>query len=133
MVRTKSRLLLLELVWKDERIDTAVNEVTILNAIRQSLVANFGDHGLGLALGTMQIKYFNPVTNLCIVRSSREQYRQVWGAITLINTINHRTVLFRLHKGSGHQAAVQIMLRRSWTLPLSDAVQGVDLIIGWRR
>lgn len=77
MVRFKNRYLLLELIWKDARIDLSLPEAALLGAFRDSMQSNFGDYGLGTALASLQVKYFNSVTGLCIVRCSREQHRQV--------------------------------------------------------
>ena len=76
-MRFKNRYLLLELVWKDARMDNVLLEPTLLARFRESLAANFGDHGVGLALQSLQVKYYHALTGLCIVRCSREQHRQV--------------------------------------------------------
>ena len=34
--------------------------------------------------------------NLCIIRCARDYYKMVWAAVTMINTLNQRSVLFRL-------------------------------------
>ena len=76
-MRFKNRYLLLELVWKDARMDNVLLEPALLARFRESLAANFGDHGVGLALQSLQVKYYYALTGLCIVRCSREQHRQV--------------------------------------------------------
>ena len=77
MVRFKNRFLLLEVIWKDSKVDLAMSEASLLSAIRESVQTNFGDLGLGLALASLQVKFFHPVTNICVVRCSREQHQQV--------------------------------------------------------
>jgi ribonuclease P/MRP protein subunit POP5 len=42
------------------------------------------------------VKYWNHLTNLCIIRCARDYYKMVWAAVTMINTLNQRSVLFRL-------------------------------------
>ncbi|KAK3246965.1 hypothetical protein CYMTET_43521 [Cymbomonas tetramitiformis] len=96
MVRFKNRYLLLEVVWKDGKSDSTVGEDQLLSAFRESLGLNFGDVGRGVAAQSLQVKYFNPLTNLCIIRCSRDSYRQVWCAITLISEIRKRTVMLRM-------------------------------------
>ena len=83
MVRYKNRYLLLELIWKDGKIDLGVSEGSLLGIIRESMQTNFGDYGLGSALASMQVKHYNPITGTCVVRCSREQYRQVSGSSEL--------------------------------------------------
>jgi len=75
-MRFKNRYLLLELVWKDKRKDDLLLEPALLARFREALAACFGDLGAGLALQSLQVKYYNALTGLCIVRCSREQHRQ---------------------------------------------------------
>ena len=50
------------------------------------------------------VKYWNHLTNLCIIRCARDYYKMVWTAVTMINTLNQRSVLFRLvHLGGTAQ------------------------------
>ena len=77
MVRFKNRYVLVELVWKDGRIDASLNETTLLSVLRESLAINFGDHELGLSLASLQVKFYNPLTGMCVVRCSRDQYKEV--------------------------------------------------------
>jgi ribonuclease P/MRP protein subunit POP5 len=77
MVRFKNRYLLVEMVWKDGRMDTSLNEAALLPVLRDSMAVNFGDHGLGMALASLSVKYYNPLTGLCVVRCSRDQFKEV--------------------------------------------------------
>ncbi|KAK7816545.1 putative ribonuclease p/mrp protein subunit pop5 [Quercus suber] len=38
----------------------------------------------------------NPITKLCIIRASREEYQKVWSAITMVRSIGNCPVLFNL-------------------------------------
>jgi ribonuclease P/MRP protein subunit POP5 len=76
-MRLKNRYLLLELKWKDGRCDESIQESTIQSAIRDSTGVNFGDYGLAMSAGSMHVKYFNPLTNMCMVRCSRDQLQEV--------------------------------------------------------
>jgi RNase P/RNase MRP subunit POP5 len=82
---------------------------------------NFGDFGLAIVNLTLQglrrtefwihhslfsdffsskVKYFNDVTNMCILRSPREQFRMVWAALTFITKIENEPLLLRvIHVG----------------------------------
>lgn len=77
MVRYKNRFLLAELIWKDGRLDESLTEAGILAVLRDSIASNFGDFGLGVCLASMQVKYYNSLTNMCIVRCGREQFNEV--------------------------------------------------------
>lgn len=101
MVRFKNRYILAELVWRDRKIDESFGEAAILQVLRDSIEVNFGDFGLGQALSSLQVKYYNCYTQLCVIRCSRDGYRQVWAAMTMVTDINHRAVLLRLLHLSG--------------------------------
>lgn len=102
MVRFKNRYILFQLHWKDGKIDDSLDEPALLAVFRESIRQNFGDFGLGGALVSFQgtsrafhrpilmisileklfniqiaVKYYNRWTNMCLIRCSRDQYRQV--------------------------------------------------------
>jgi RNase P/RNase MRP subunit POP5 len=68
----------------------------LLGAVRDSLQLNFGDHALGSALISLQVKVYNPLTGLCAIRCSRDEYRKIWCSLTLLTEIRHRVVAIRL-------------------------------------
>lgn len=49
----------------------------------------------------MAIKYFNPITNLFILRVGREETPTAWAAATLITAMHNRTIMVRILKTSG--------------------------------
>ncbi|KAK9809091.1 hypothetical protein WJX72_009257 [[Myrmecia] bisecta] len=112
MVRFKNRYFLLEVVWKEGKVDESLDEVGVLKELRDSIQENFGDFGAAQAMASVLVKYYNPLTSLCILRCSREQLRQVWCAASLITQIRRRTVLIQMIKLAGtlqscQRAAVQ--------------------------
>jgi hypothetical protein len=47
-----------------------------------------------------KVKYYNESTNLCILRSPRDQFRMVWAALTFITQIENAPLLLRvIHVG----------------------------------
>lgn len=100
MVRFKNRYILYEVIWKDNKADESINEAGLLNVFRDSLALNFGDHGVARSAMSLSVKYYNPVTSLCMVRCGTEEYRQVWCALSMINDISNRRVMLHfLHLG----------------------------------
>jgi len=100
MVRFKNRYLLAELRWEDGRRPDTVTGYNLLNAIKDSLQYNFGDFGLGSNLQSLQVKYFNPTTNMCIVRCNRDHHNIVWAALSFIGVIaKHSVSIHVLHVG----------------------------------
>lgn len=47
------------------------------------------------------VKYVNPITNVCIIRASREEYEKVWASITMVRSIGNFPVVFNLLDLSG--------------------------------
>lgn len=83
----------------------------IWNALKESVISNFGDTGWGAVgmsltgelywastdLQTLSyqdtVKYFSPTTNLCIIRVGRDHHRIAWGAVTLVKKLQGKTYL----------------------------------------
>ncbi|GAA5884106.1 hypothetical protein JCM6882_002142 [Rhodosporidiobolus microsporus] len=116
MVRFKHRYLLVHLVFPAQldttpfpssQSDQAVrpspilNESAIINLLRDSLSVNFGDVGAGEVGGTFSIKYLSPSTSTLIIRVSREHYRTLWAALTLLRRIGGQEVVARVIHVSG--------------------------------
>ncbi|PPQ63559.1 hypothetical protein CVT24_004856 [Panaeolus cyanescens] len=60
----------------------------IWNSLRQSVASNFGDTGWGKVGLSLTVKYFSPMTNLCIIRVARDQHNIAWAALTLLSSID---------------------------------------------
>ncbi|KAI4340959.1 hypothetical protein MLD38_025745 [Melastoma candidum] len=107
MVAFKNRYLVVE-VFLDPNRELGADDPIILTqfnvakAIKDSILVNFGECGLASSLGSFQVKYVNPITKVCIIRASREEYQRVWAAITLVTSIANCPVLFNLLDLSGN-------------------------------
>ena len=102
-------------------VGAATDEASLLTVFRDSLVTNFGDHGLASSamsltgtarqsshefclpshplpvqppsfhqaliskLPVSAVKYYNPVTNICMLRCGFQEYRQVNGLCNICN------------------------------------------------
>ncbi|XP_050386403.1 probable ribonuclease P/MRP protein subunit POP5 [Argentina anserina] len=106
MVGFKNRYMTLEVILdpnkeiakKDPVIITTYN---VTKAIKDSILVNFGECGLASSLGSLQVKYVNKITRLCIIRSSREDHQKVWSAITMVRSIADCPVIFTMLDLSG--------------------------------
>lgn len=96
MVRFKNRYLLLELVWDDGKVDVKLSGKDLYLEIKRSMKEQFGDFGWAAVAMSCQVKYYNPLTNLAIVRTPRGNHQAIMCAITLIRQIKKRSVQFRL-------------------------------------
>ncbi|KIJ27355.1 hypothetical protein M422DRAFT_236159 [Sphaerobolus stellatus SS14] len=96
MVRFKNRWLLVEFIPCQDQTSGSGKAAEELNskhvwlALKQSIVDNFGDVGWGSVSTSLNVKYFSPTTNLCIIRVARDHHRVAWGAMTLLTSINGR-------------------------------------------
>ncbi|KAI0346255.1 hypothetical protein BDW22DRAFT_1405164 [Trametopsis cervina] len=101
MVRFKNRWLLVELLpcsnananVLDVSPHDGTGEITskhIWSALRQSITTNFGDVGWGAVSSSLNIKYYSPTTNVCIIRVARDHHGIAWAGVTLITSIEGR-------------------------------------------
>ncbi|KMZ56397.1 putative Ribonuclease P/MRP protein subunit POP5 [Zostera marina] len=73
----------------------------VSKAIKESIFSNFGECGLGSALGSFHVKYVNRITKVCIIRVSRDEHQKIWSAITMVRSIGGCPVVFNLLDLSG--------------------------------
>ncbi|XP_077245907.1 ribonuclease P family protein / Rpp14 family protein [Tasmannia lanceolata] len=106
MVGFKNRYMVMEVfldanreLGRDDPI--IISQFNLSKAIKDSILINFGECGLASSLGSFQVKYVNPITKLCVIRASREDYQKVWSAITMVRSIGHCPVVFNLLDLSG--------------------------------
>ncbi|KAI0701210.1 hypothetical protein BC835DRAFT_269174 [Cytidiella melzeri] len=100
MVRFKNRWLLVEFLpcptASSSVLDTSSRdgpEITskhIWSALKQSVIANFGDTGWGAMSSSLTIKYYSPTTNVCIIRVARDQHCIAWAGVTLMTSVEGR-------------------------------------------
>ncbi|KAL3837998.1 hypothetical protein ACJIZ3_022589 [Penstemon smallii] len=106
MVGFKNRYMVME-VFLDPNKDFSTGEPIIITqfnlskAIKDSILTNFGECGLASSFSSFQVKYVNPITKVCIFRTSREDYQKVWAAITMVRSIGNCPVVFNLLDLSG--------------------------------
>ncbi|KAI9454780.1 Rpp14/Pop5 family-domain-containing protein [Lactarius psammicola] len=80
----------------------AISGKDIFNALKQSVLSNFGDTGWGEVGASLSVKYFSPATHLCIIRVARgEAARTTWAALVLLDKIGnndgHKVVPHVIH------------------------------------
>ncbi|KAL8160177.1 hypothetical protein V2J09_001714, partial [Rumex salicifolius] len=88
---------------KDLTVDDPIiiTQFNVANAIKDSILVNFGECGLASSLGSLQVKYINPITKVCVIRTSRKEHQMIWSAVTMIRSIGNCPVLFNLLDLSG--------------------------------
>ncbi|KAK3142859.1 hypothetical protein QOZ80_4BG0352720 [Eleusine coracana subsp. coracana] len=104
MVHFKNRYLVMEVfidAARGEGDPVILTQSNIIKVIRDSIKINFGECGLAASVGSLQVKYVNPLTKICIIRASREDHQKGWAAITMVRSIGKIPVSFNLLDVSG--------------------------------
>lgn len=57
MVRFKNRYLLCSFAWEDGKTDLTVQNKELYRNIRESILRNFGDFGIGVLVSSLSVKY----------------------------------------------------------------------------
>lgn len=77
-----------------------ITNSTLAAIIRENIALQSGDYGSGVA-ASLAVKHFSPDTSTGILRVSREHYRIVWAALTLIRELKGQDVVVRVVRISG--------------------------------
>lgn len=106
MVRFKNRYLLcfIDTEYGTDADTANVQGRDIISAVRSSLSTNFGDHAVGQSMASLALKLWSPALGLCIIRCSRDYFRTIWAATSLVTGLpgsNHlgRVRLSVVHVG----------------------------------
>ncbi|KAH8915781.1 hypothetical protein BT69DRAFT_1243626 [Atractiella rhizophila] len=119
MVRFKNRYLLTQFHFSPDSSPPQLLEKEIASILRDSLVTNFGDITGGGLSGGIVVKYYSPVTNLSIIRCSREGHKHIWAALTLLRSIKGQPVIAQvLHVGGTIRKTQQAAIVHNRTLIL---------------
>ncbi|KXS18085.1 hypothetical protein M427DRAFT_29838 [Gonapodya prolifera JEL478] len=98
MVRVKNRWILFNLQFHaDDDVSTSTASIpmildgihagTVSGVLRDTVEYLFGAVAGGVALGGVNVKYYNPLTGLGILRCLRDNHRLVWAALTFVSRI----------------------------------------------
>ena len=102
MVKFKSRYLLIELKFENEKQIKNIETTRLIQIIKKNVQICFGDLGLGKINKNLQVKYVNNYTNLVIIRVGRDHLKLLWTVLSLINTFDdNETVKMHILKVSG--------------------------------
>ncbi|GMI78695.1 A. thaliana homolog of yeast POP5, EMBRYO DEFECTIVE 1687 [Hibiscus trionum] len=106
MVGFKNRYMVMEVMLDPNKEISGddpivITQFNISKAIKDSILINFGECGLASSIGSFQVKYVNPITKLCVIRASRDEYQKIWSSISLVRSIGNCPVIFNLLDLSG--------------------------------
>lgn len=69
---------------------------------------NFGDVGWGSVSLNLTVKYYSPMTNVCIIRVARDQHNIAWAGLTMVTAIEGVRVIPNVVHLSGEYVVVHI-------------------------
>ncbi|KAL4272087.1 hypothetical protein GQ457_13G017040 [Hibiscus cannabinus] len=97
-----------------------ITQFNISKAVKDSILINLGECGLASLIGSFQVKYVNPITKLCIIRASRDEYQKLWSSISLVRSIGNCPVICNLLHLSGSIKACKNAALKSDELKLEQ-------------
>jgi ribonuclease P/MRP protein subunit POP5 len=136
MVRLKHRWLLVEILYPNETstvpFSAPSHNVTtkiLLDALRQQISYNFGDHGNGLVSSSLSIRYFSGATSTGIIRVARDHFRMIWAALTFIKELGGRECVITVRRVSGtiKKAEEEILRRDKRSLQMAKTGGGLGV------
>ena len=101
MVKLKSRYILTEVLYDDDKKLQKYGESKFAKIIKNEVEKNFGEVNLGKINKNLQIKYVNNYTNMLIIRVGKEYIKLMRTALALINKIDFENVRLRIIGVSG--------------------------------
>lgn len=98
MVRFKNRYLLcmIDAEYNSSQNVYSITQQDIISVVRASISGNFGDLAAGQLSSSLTVKLWSPALSICVIRSTRENFRTVWGAISLITELRHHPQMGRV-------------------------------------
>ncbi|KAJ0980163.1 hypothetical protein J5N97_008418 [Dioscorea zingiberensis] len=106
MVQFKNRYMVMEVFIDPNREfgghePIVISHFNLAKAIKDSILLNFGECSLALLLCSFQVKYVNPVTKVCVIRTSHEDHKKIWTAITMVRSVGKCPITFNILDLSG--------------------------------
>ncbi|CAM9622849.1 unnamed protein product [Hapterophycus canaliculatus] len=88
MVRFKHRYLVATIVAGPEKT-VELGAKDILTMLKESIATNFGDFGAGSTTPSLQVRSFDRISGVCLVRAGRESHRMVRASLSLLSGDKH--------------------------------------------
>jgi RNase P/RNase MRP subunit POP5 len=118
MVKFKSRYVLLETLFEDEKI-RSIDPAKYAFIFKKQVESMFGNVGAGKLNKNLQVKYVNNVTNLMTVRVGKEFVKLLLTVLSLMNEVEGDRVKMHVIAVSGTIKKIEIKAKKfleNWTL-----------------
>lgn len=76
-------------------VDLTLQSYHLHTALREVVIQHFGEWGYARVMQSLQVRYINTLTNLCIIRIARNDSRLFAAVTTFLNTLRSRQILLR--------------------------------------
>lgn len=108
-MRLKARHILVRVVYDDGQPDTGLALPQLARAISNQVESNYGDYGGMVMKFAYQIKYFNAITGLAIIRIPRDNHNIVLYAISCLKQMANRQCKVDILHVSGTIKKIQLV------------------------
>ncbi|CAM9216217.1 unnamed protein product [Choristocarpus tenellus] len=99
-MRNKHRFLVARISGSLE--DTAkLSERDVLGELKESILINFGNFGIGSAYPMLQVRSVDPSSGVCIIRASHDTHRMVWISLTMMNNLRRKPIAINVEATAG--------------------------------
>lgn len=118
MVKFKSRYVLIETLFEDEKMRT-IEPAKFAFIIKRQVESLFGNVGAGKLNKNLQVKYVNNVTNMMTVRCGKEFVKILLTVLTMMNEIEGDKVKMHVIAVSGTIKRIELKAKKfleNWTL-----------------
>ncbi|XP_055863273.1 ribonuclease P/MRP protein subunit POP5-like [Biomphalaria glabrata] len=113
MVRFKNRYALCEVIVPGQE-NGSINftKSKLYRAIKQSIISNHGDYGIGALDQSLRVIYINTGTRIVLIRAERKYFHMVTSAIIFIRKIGLHDVIFKtLHVGGSIRQCFKFLIK----------------------
>lgn len=118
MVKFKSRYVLLEALFEDEKLRN-IDPAKYAFIIKKHVETMFGNVGSGKLNKNLQVKYVNNVTNLMTVRVGKEFVKLLLTVLSLMNEVEGDKVKMHVIAVSGTIKKIELKAKKfleNWTM-----------------
>ncbi|OQR81574.1 hypothetical protein THRCLA_23341 [Thraustotheca clavata] len=114
MVRFKNRYFIVDVAFARGKKLASLTARDVYTVVLQAIGSNYGDYGVGIIQSSLQVVYYNAITQLAVVRCARDHATQVQACLTFITEVLHQDVKFRtVHVCGSNRTLKDTMLELS--------------------
>lgn len=90
----------------------ATSAQAVIAQIRTSVIDLHGDYGAGCTMPSLSLRFFDPISSICVVRVDREFAEIVRTSIVLVTVLEKREARLRVLHMAGSMRNCKVVVRR---------------------